>query len=297
VLWSCRPNVTYTNDSGSSWSNLTLPSNLIAVSSISCPSTTTFYASVFNTSLSPIQSGIAYTSDSGSSWTFQTMPTVPNELSAISCSSITTCVVLGGKSPSETQHQLIFYTTNSGTNWSQGTPPSVDTDGYPIQVSCVANTSTCYAFGAIFNQSTNSYSDFVETTTNSGSTWTYISPSVTNANYSSLSCPAASDCYLVKSSSSNLELTNNNGSTWSSVSVGNYSPQRVSCWSSSQCTVIANPTGSTSLVSLTTIDSGTNWYSSDDLPQVQGVNLNPFPTGFSCRTSTMCQLTVRHQLR
>ncbi len=283
----------YSNNGGSSWSNLTLPSGIVNSSSISCPNTTTCYATAMNTSTTPPASGVIYSTNSGSTWTFQSLPLGSYSnitIFFISCESTSSCVATGvGGTSGGSSQQVVFYTTNSGTTWTQGTPPAADLSGYNLSLDCAAGTSNCYATGQYFDSGTGSYVDYVQTSTNSGSTWTDVSPSVSNAIFTNISCPTSSDCYVLNPRGDDVLFTSNGGSSWSTLTVGASGLNLISCYDSTDCTVIGT-NSSGDVTSYTTANSGTNWYYSV-VPQVQGMNLTAPANSISCYSSVNCQLS------
>ncbi len=283
----------YSNNGGSSWSKLTLPSGIVGSNSISCPNTTTCYATATNSLASPPASGVIYSTNSGSTWTFQSLPLGSYStitIFAISCESTSSCVATGlGGSLSGSSQQVDFYTTNSGSTWTQGTPPAADLSGYNIGLDCAMGTTTCYATGQYFDSSKGYYVYYIQTSTNSGSTWTDVSPSVSNAIFTYISCPSSSDCYVLNPRGDNVLFTSNGGSSWNTLTIGASGLNLISCYNATDCTVIGTDS-SGDTTSYTTANSGTNWYYSV-LPQVQGFSLAIPSNSISCYTSVNCQLS------
>jgi hypothetical protein len=194
-----------TNNSGATWSNLTLPSGE-GVGPISCPTTTVCDALATNS-----QGIVIATTDGGATWTSESLP-APSSPDAIACPSVTTCYAVVTDSPETAFFPSIDATTDGGATW---TSQSVPGSGWLQAISC-PTVSTCFAVGVanLFGGAlTGAF-----TTTDGGSTWTPQSvPSGTGLSgvlaLGGISCPSAAQCFAVGSNLGGLPPERTMGSS------------------------------------------------------------------------------------
>ena len=283
--------VDYSSNSGASWINESFPSSFFGLG-ISCPSASTCYVAGVESSVSGTTNGVLYTSNSGTTWTYQVFGngsfTNIISMGLIACNSVTSCVVANMGNTSSGSQQALYYTTNSGGTWSLGTPPSaVNTSPIFTGINCAISSTDCMITGisGYYPNSTN----FLEETTNSGSTWSVLSSSSTTS-LTDIDCPSSQVCYGQQQANGTPALvqSTDGGISWTTLST-TLVPIGISCISTAQCSIYTTDGGPTSFQVYTTLDSGANWYSSP-LPQVQSENVNLNSNSISCSISTDCQL-------
>ena len=186
-----------TTDGGVTWTQEPVPVDVVDVSGISCPSTTTCYASgTYMTSSSGARPVIIESTNAGSSWSIVYLPSVVyGWLSRMSCTSTTTCTAVGVQatvnlSATPAVEEIGGYsitTSNAGASWSSSliasgsyntstgtaavapmpmdisctTPSNCTTDGFTAYVSVTSS-------GAIISTIT----PFSYETTNQAQSWT-----------------------------------------------------------------------------------------------------------------------------
>ncbi|HEY4927923.1 MAG TPA: fibronectin type III domain-containing protein, partial [Acidimicrobiales bacterium] len=266
-----------TTDGGATWTGQTVSTGSIALTAVSCATTSdcTAVGSAFNGTTTV--GAILATSDSGTTWSAPTLPSGVGALTAVSCPSATVCEAtwstFSGRNVSATG---IVATTDGGTIWSIQTVPSgVSLSG----VSC-ASVTTCEAVGG-----TTSNSGYVLTTTNGGTTWT---PQTLPGGVSGLfgiSCPSVSFCATTGFAVSGYSVltTTDGGITWTVVTLtsSSNSPTSIACATATTCEAFGtNFNSSTSAADVfATTDGGVNW-----TPQSLPGGVGPF-AAVSCPTA------------
>ena len=108
-----------TTDSGTTWTNQTLPAGITYVNRVACPSTTDCYVVADG----PSGGAILKSTNSGGTWTGQTVP--PGlTLNGIACPGLTDCEVVGGTSGAGSATGNSLGTVDGGTTWTSQTLPS-----------------------------------------------------------------------------------------------------------------------------------------------------------------------------
>jgi hypothetical protein len=237
---------------GTTWSIVTGPNKsgaiYSALSSVSCPSTTSCYAvgNYFDGS----DHKTLTERFNGTSWSIVTSPNPTSGysfLNSVSCATKTSCFAVGRAGSSA---RTLVERWN-GTSWSIATSPSPIGDSFLNGVSC-PSTTRCYAVGPYFDALTDTNKTLVEQW--NGTSWSMVaSPTPTGTTFVSLngvSCPSTTSCYAVGYSSSGP-----NPSTAGSTLVEH--------WNGTSWSVATSPNGTTNATS---------------------ANL----TGVSCPTTTSC---------
>ena len=215
---------------------------------ISCPSTTTCFATVSGTI-----GGILKTTDDGSRWTYEVDPVGTTQLVTIACPSITTCFAGGGSLINGGQ---IIETTDGGAHWSMLALPysaaeAENFDIYDIAGIACPDDNTCYATVGLGNGS-------VLITTDGGATWT---PEVLQGTWyiSGISCPDDLTCYIAGNGPTGLgsiTATTDGGQVWEDESQalphqgGNYDmlsaiacPTALACFATGDQKIVATTNG------------------------------------------------------
>ncbi len=219
---------------------------------VSCPSTTTCYATGSGTN-----SGILVTANAGAGWTFEATPQGANQLTSISCPTVTTCFAGGGAIDNG---GLIIETTDSGASWSTLTLPYsvAEAESYDIYdiagIDC-PDVNTCFATVGLGDGA-------VLMTVDGGTTWSLdVLPG--SWDISGISCPDDQTCYIAGNGPTDVGsviATTDGGSTWVNESQslphqgGNYDLlSAISCPSDLVCFA----TGEQNMVATT--DGGQTW--------------------------------------
>jgi photosystem II stability/assembly factor-like uncharacterized protein len=240
--WAQTAGVVATTDGGGTWGTQVLPSGVLLLDGVSCPTPTNCWATGVDSNTG--FAVIVATTDGGSSWATQTVPSFNGEIDSIlydvSCPTSTDCWAVGfgdsispppvGPSGSSYELALVVATTDGGRTWSAQTLPSSYSSGddgeifsgidYLDGVSCPTSTD-CWAAG--FG------SDgigAVAVTTDGGSTWSnQILPSSSSGGIfngivwlGGVSCPTSTDCWVAGLNSFEFGVvvaTTDGGSTWS----------------------------------------------------------------------------------
>jgi len=117
--------VVRSTDVGAHWSELSSPKNISIMRQLSCPTSTTCFAPVFDAAN---DSRVAVTHDAGVNWTLQQTPSVVAQFTAggsIACSDATHCMLVGLDNGSDAGSAVTEMTTD-GMHWSsQATPGDV----------------------------------------------------------------------------------------------------------------------------------------------------------------------------
>ena len=254
-----------TADGGSTWSNETLPSNLVGLHDIVCLSSTDCLVAG--------EGAIFVTADSGSTWNSESLPFGDNALTSVNCPSISVCLAVGGPDSDSDINGggVVLLSSDGGSTWtSEPVPVSV---GTLYGIACMS-TSDCLAVG-YYNSG---LSSFILSTTNGGTTWTSQTSSVPEL--SSIACvPSTSDCFAAGGVTGTVIATTDGGTTWSAKTV----PQEgggfdgISCPSTLNCFVTGGNQGTV----LATTDGGASWVS-QSLPDDGSVDSISCPTTSDC---------------
>jgi photosystem II stability/assembly factor-like uncharacterized protein len=285
-----------TSDGGSTWNRQAVPSGLVSVSSISCPSATTCFALGLNSSG---YYDIVGTTDGGSTWNvvFQGIydSLTPSgdtfDPVNVSCGSVTDCVIVGTffttptppSTLSEPAGGAIIATTNRWSSWAPQAAPS-GVVGLS-QVTC-ASAATCESVG--FTASSTQANAIIGTS-DGGSTWVGQTVVAGDTNLNGIACSSSTTCEAAgrTSNSGALVGTTDGGSTWVSQSVpaGIANLNGVACSSSTTCEAGGQSSRAGALVG--TADGGTTW-----------TRQTP-PTGLTsvldiaCPSTTACEALAR----
>lgn len=84
-------------DGGTTWTSQSDPSGTTTLNDITCPSTTTCYATGANNAINPPAPTVVSTTDGGITWIVDALPAGPRSVKLISCPSSTTCFAVGGQ--------------------------------------------------------------------------------------------------------------------------------------------------------------------------------------------------------
>jgi hypothetical protein len=128
-------------DGGATWTTQTDPTGTTTLAQITCPSTTTCYATGADDAIDPPTPTVVVTTDGGANWSVDIVPAGPRSVNIISCPSSTTCFVIGAVN---NWAALLLVTTDGGATWT--------TEALPIGmhrfygISCASLTS-CMAVG------------------------------------------------------------------------------------------------------------------------------------------------------
>ena len=205
------------------WTSLTVPSGVLSVNNIACPTTTECVADNDNTAANGPT--LIETTDAGASWTVDSEPSTFTNPRGISCASATVCEI-GGTDFNSGPNQVApgaIGTTDGGANWVDqpsppGWPPNVQF-GTTLDGMACPTTSDCVGSGGTSNIGTE---QAVATTTDGGASWTTRSVSTNNGTvFNSVSCPTTTTCYaagnnvgLAPTPGSGIIKTTDGGSTW-----------------------------------------------------------------------------------
>jgi serine protease len=231
---------------GPSWTQRYTLAGTQALTTVSCPTSTTCVAAGV---------GTAITKNGGSTWNrYSLVPTV-GYIDALSCPTMSFCLAVGGYAYPNEGTQNVFASNNLGRSWRlvSGIFQGVGA----VAVSC-ASAILClatYQGGAIMQS------------INGGSSWsspTLPAPSY-GASTTSVSCPSPSDCFVAgtaqdpKTSADSLIVWRRFGSSFRRVLTrrGNGSPVFIACTIAGSCGVAeSTPTPKTYF---STDNSGTTW--------------------------------------
>lgn len=204
-----------THDGGATWSGPSvLPAGMTFTTPLQCVTAVTCLAGGSAASAAgPGTAVLLETSDGGQSWRSTPLPPKSSSLRALSCPSASACFgLISGSSAASTLGFGPFYdgsdarpatflaTTDGGATWSRATLPVRDS----IALLDCPTTSSCVAAGeqiATASPGGSAPEGIVLTTSDGGKTWTTARSSTDLSPSTALSCPSASDCFLVGSSS------------------------------------------------------------------------------------------------
>ena len=257
-----------TNDTGSVWTEQTLPTGPVGLTSIACPSVTECFTT--DDVLGPGTDQIGVTTNGGASWSSQAIPAV--FLHDVACPSTTDCVAVGdaGNGTAAT-----LTTDDAGTTWVSEPNPDTDDGGVGLlSISC-PSTSVCFATG----------DGTLITTDNGGVTWTALTfPSVISP-LNAIACPTTLDCYMVGGSTptGEIEATTNGGATWTSQTVPEAMEglHAISCSSPTVCLASGEEDAQDAVI-LGTSNAGTTWVAESIPSNVVNVASLTCPTATDC---------------
>jgi hypothetical protein len=263
----------------------TLSQGLSPSLSLTCPSSTTCYASA----LGP--GGVEVTRDGGKTWAAMAgAPTsLSLELSSVTCVSVSTCAAVWA-SPSH--GPLFMETADAGRTWETRRAPSwigsiyqaiaggFQIDGV-VSLSC-STEATCSVVAT--DGSSGTVRAFV--TGNGGRAWS-ASTLPAGASGAALQCFPSGHCILA--GRSGAAYSTDGGWTWSSAAVypGFVGPAALlSCGNASDCMVMGlpNPTGARASWLGVTTDGGRHW----SIAKGQGLPAAAAAPSLSCPTSSDC---------
>ena len=255
-----------TTDSGSSWTQLQIPTSYSSFGvQINCVSTNMCW-------LYGVDNGYVYQStDGGTSWS-QVSIASGFSLSGFSCVGTSFCVATGSQASVGT----VYVTADGGSSWTNSTISSAN---YLNTVTCISVTE-CWVMGT----QTTPPLERIYTTADGGSSWTEQQPpsqdSQLDLTPTSISCMSANVCVGVGlgaggcggygpcgGGQSFVMVTADGGSTWSEDFNNILSPMQdienistIDCTSASNCIAIGEVGGPTSpTVELSTQDGGSTW--------------------------------------
>ncbi len=231
------------------------------------------------------------TTDGGQAWVPEALPSTfsismsqtdgpVNGVNALSCADALDCT-LGGNIDStsnSSQEGVILSTADGGTTWSLVS--ASPTLAGMLDMACPAGSAWCIWTGASPYGSEGGYSG----TPASGATL----PGVSDYLWNSVSCPNASDCWIVGQSRTgtvSIWATTNGGVSWTSQTPPSgfslYDQPIISCATSSVC--FATGGGSSTLMDTT--NGGATWSLVSTLPSGAGPNWLSCPDANHCVAS------------
>ncbi len=250
-----------TGDGGATWSSQTPPPSPMSLESVSCPAPS--QCTAVGDDNTDSTSHAATTVNAGLTWTAGTVPTGKQSMEWVSCPSTSECFAVG--SASGENQAYIYKSTDAGATWSTSTPPDVVARGGTqapigilIAVSC-ADTTHCAAVGFDSGHSVG----YAVYTSDGGATWKLGSTPQGMPPLFSVSCPTATDCIAVGSTSAaEIVTTSDGGATWTAVKSppGTSAVLGVSCSAGEYCSMVgmAGSPGSVP-VAMGTTDGGRTW--------------------------------------
>lgn len=237
------PLIERSTDSGSTWTNESVPPLVTQLNSVACPSSTQCYA--VGTGYAEFSATVISSNDGGITWVQDTIPSADG-LNTVSCPSSTECFSVG------TTHlpgAPIMDTTNAGATWTAPNFMTSLTYGDVNLNALSCPTLNFCAFGGwiIANTITGEMNPIIYTTTNSGSSFVEATVPSGIVDVTSISCPTELLCdaigvnYLdqpvfLTSTGPNFNFT---GSILLS-SVG--SIQEITCVNSLDCLIVGSST-------------------------------------------------------
>lgn len=249
----------FSDDFFATSTQLTLPSGVPGLSSVSCPSTTRCVAA--NSLEQPY---VIVTTDQGSTWTKEPTPSLADAVSCISGTK--TCFAVGYGSQSGVPDE-VMKTTDLGSSWTQQPLPVAVDNLYAIDCPSV---KTCYAAGD------DNKGAVVVQTVNGGTTWAGEDISDSSFAVLGISCPSATTCYAAgimgSPNVSGMWKTSNSGGTWAGQTIpaggrelfGDYCPTTTTCYAD------GGPSSGSQATMYKTINGGTRWKSQTIPPALFG---------------------------
>lgn len=221
-----------------------VPSGVTALSTISCPTSTTCYATGWAGSVATVLSGTV--SSSGVTWHKDTLVATTERITSLSCWTKTACYAIGTKKTGTgTVSELLSLTTS--TKWTADTLPTTTTykPSSLAQVACPA-TRTCYAVGT---RKASAYGLEISLTTTTTKKWVKDTMSTsTVTSLSHLACPSSTVCYATgtRTTSSHTYgaiISRSAATTWTlDTPKTEATITTITCPSASACAVLATTT-------------------------------------------------------
>ena len=275
-----------TTDGGTTWVNLPLPTGATSLSTVDCGSPSTCVVLGATSS----GAGAWATTDGGQQWTTATVPSGVTSLAGVSCPTSTTCVAVGATGSGPT----VVTTTDSGASWTKQTMLAGIPAGAALAAVACTSASTCTVGGSVFDPSTGVGTPVLDATSDGGADWTSEPVPAGVTGVTGLSCPSATVCQAVGTSSrsgSNLIEpavlgTSDGGATWATetlpVSMG--TSITVSCGGVGTCELAGVDNGVSPGwgVLLGTADDGATWATQPMPVGVDGLR------AVSCASATAC---------
>jgi photosystem II stability/assembly factor-like uncharacterized protein len=206
-----------TTDGGSTWSVTSLPSLVVVVDGLSCPSTTRCLA--LGGVVTSGGSTVAVTSsDGGASWavgnTVALHPLLAPLQNDMSCASTAGCVIVGydtngGTGGTFEQSVAAATSRDGGATWKAATMPSFPNFASLGAVAC-PTTSECVAVGSYVDGAVDV--GIVVSSTNGGATWSAAALPAGTLELQTVGCPTANHC--VAAGESGALVSNDGGRTW-----------------------------------------------------------------------------------
>jgi photosystem II stability/assembly factor-like uncharacterized protein len=284
-----QPAIVSTVNGGDAWQVVPLPTGMDPIGWLSCTSATS--CDGLTAPLTPANSGFGLnlefgntsggeingiaslpdevfvsTTNGGATWSSAPLPT-RDAVSTLSCPNTTDCVIYGMTIPLEIGNNPDFFvlrTSDGGATWTTGTLPP-DFGGRFDSIDC-ATASSCTLVGetvAASDEPVFQPTGAVAVSVDGGATWQSASVDVPGGQFSDLSCPSASTCWIAGSEAVPLVIgtvhnydqsvllgTTDGGATWQTVTFSvpadapNFDDQSyltlgsVSCGSTSSCMAI-----------------------------------------------------------
>jgi photosystem II stability/assembly factor-like uncharacterized protein len=269
------PNFEVTNDGGTTWLPVSLPTQISAILQLSCPSSTVCFGMAFDVSFDLI---MVQTTDAGATWVPVTGFGTGLAAGRVSCASATTCVVVGSD---ESGNGIMMRTTDAGSTWSTPTLPVAPSFSSLDLVAC--GGSSCVADGL---DSSGSF-DVTISSADGGSTWSVDS----NGGLSDASCSPSGNCVAATNTSDGTTTTyamaTLSGTTWTQHAIpATVNPLHVVCSSATICFAGGNTVGSSLLGGeanvIASTDGGMTW-ATQTLPASL-----PAVDGLSCPSPSTC---------
>ena len=226
------PSIVTSDDGGSNWTNAKIPTGVIGLSAVACPTNSVCFAGG--------NPGILDSKDGGRTWSVDDSGFLTFGLS---CISATECTAVGGSS-------TILKTTD-GTTWSPQVPPSGLNS--LASVSCTSST-VCVAVGVDAGSP-------AAVATQNGANWTVLSAISAHA-LKSVSCTGPTNCVAVGTTNSGVagSFSTVNLTSWTtptSIPLG-VSLNAVSCTNTVTCIAVGTDHSGTPY-GIVTNNNGQTW--------------------------------------
>jgi len=292
--------VEISGDSGSTWQTTYVPPAGMWLDRMSCPSSTTCFATGVN--ISSHTYAAATTTDGGVTWNAITIPTASGGGGAteISCTSTTDCVVIeGGAGPDGLGvEDSTYVTADGGQTWTTAAVPGTFRAN---SLECFTG-DTCIATGMtpstyqITNPSASTPAGAIYST-DGGFTWTASQVTQTwpgGGSIVAMSCSNAQDCLATEVPNGQggdyaLVSTEDGGKSWAPLD-GNLPSDltllSIACPTMSNCSVAGSDDSTGTGVVFNTTDGGQTW-NSVPLPTVEGVVPNEVMS-LTCGSASSC---------
>jgi photosystem II stability/assembly factor-like uncharacterized protein len=262
-----------TTDGGVHWRQVKLPSHLVELINVSCP-TAHLCVSVGRRG----RVGAVYAStDRGHSWRLVAHFPKLAYFSTVACGSATSCVAAG--TTSQDRSMVTATTTDGAATWHE----HAQAGGIEVifqAVTCV-DAATCVLVGEKAPGV-----QYVATSSNGGAAFTQVDPQPAVSDPISVSCPVVGICERVGISASGgiADHSTDGGVTWTpqTLPLGTQGLEEVHCPTALVCDAIGYTSASNSEVLFRTVDGGTSWVVSS-LPSAM-----LFTDAWACPTATKC---------